>query len=95
MNRIMPATVVQKAFLSHLDLHSSIPPPHNNFYLFYFSLLLQMEIKMVPELSAKYADKPRSKACFLFYSGGKVVGEVLGCDAPSIMREPLMLCLLL
>ena len=54
-----------------------------------------MEIKMVPELSAKYADKPRSKACFLFYSGGKVVGEVLGCDAPSIMREPLMLCLLL
>ena len=51
-----------------------------------------MEIKIVPELQEKYKEtKPLSKPCFLFYRDGKIVGEVLGCDAPEIMRELLSL----
>jgi len=49
--------------------------------------LMQMELKVVPELEEKYSElKPKSKALFLFYKGGKIVGEVFGCDAPEILR---------
>ncbi len=53
------------------------------------------DIKIVPELGEKYKEsKPKSKPAFLFYRDGKIVGEVLGCDAPAILSTSnVSLCL--
>merc|ERR1712194_652306 len=49
---------------------------------------LQLDIKVIPAFQEKYGSdvKPKSKALFLFYKAGKIVGEVFGCDAPEILK---------
>lgn len=42
--------------------------------------------KLVPDLQEKYKYKPKSKPCFLFYRNGQIVAEVLGCNAPEILK---------
>ncbi|CAD7932620.1 unnamed protein product [Amoebophrya sp. A120] len=45
-----------------------------------------MDLSVVPAIEEKYlACKAKAKPMFLFYMGGKQVGEVLGCDAPKIL----------
>ena len=47
----------------------------------------KIELRLIEDLAAKFGAevKPKSKALFVFYQKGKIVGEVQGTNAPAIL----------